>query len=96
MCSIPCLDERTLGPVFIVFGLDLADRDLGAILGEDDVLLFHLAHAALGEFVGVEVDLVSYVTETGDDGEEDDERDEVCDCAHGGWMVSFRDTRVSR
>ena len=58
MCGIPRLDKGALGAVLIVLGLDLADGNFGAFLCEDDVLLFHLAHAALGEFVGVEVDLL--------------------------------------
>lgn len=54
---IPRLYERALRAVLVVLGLDLAHRHFGTVLGEDDVLLLHLAHAALGELVGVEVDL---------------------------------------
>lgn len=57
MRSIPCLDEGTLRLICIVFGIDFLDSDLGAVFGEDDVLLLHLLDAALGELVGVEEDL---------------------------------------
>jgi hypothetical protein len=55
--GIPRLDKRTLRPVRSLLGADLADAHLGTVLCKDDVLLLHLAHAALGELVRVHVDL---------------------------------------
>jgi hypothetical protein len=52
--SIPRLDKGSLCLVRVLFCADFLDSDLGAVLGEDDVLLLQLVHAALGEFVGVE------------------------------------------
>lgn len=55
--SIPRLDKRSLSLIRVLLCTDFFDADLRAILGEHDILLFHLADAALGELVRVEVDL---------------------------------------
>lgn len=57
LCRVPRLDKCLLRAIRVVLGAHFLDRDLGPILCEDDVLFFHLADAALGELVGVEVDL---------------------------------------
>lgn len=54
---IPRFDKRLLRLVRIFLGADFLDSHFRAVLGEDDVLLLHLADAALRELIRVEVDL---------------------------------------
>lgn len=60
MRGVPRLDEGFLRLVRILLGADLFYADFRAVLCEDNILLLHLAHAALGELVRVEVDLQAW------------------------------------
>lgn len=57
LCRIPCLDECALCAIRGLLGTQLFDSNARAVFRKDDVLFLHFAHAALGKFVGVEVDL---------------------------------------
>lgn len=58
MRSIPRLDKGALRAIRILLRAQFFDADFGAVLGKDDILLFHVLGAALSELVGVEVDLM--------------------------------------
>ena len=54
----------------------MADADLDAVAGKDDVLLGHLRLGRVADVAGGEIDVVADPASDGDDGEEDDEGEE--------------------
>jgi len=85
---IPHVDQDALRPVLVLLILELLYLHLHSILGESDMLAFHLLSCVLAHVLH---NCVHDVADDGDDGDEEEEQDEGEDVAalafglgHGG------------